>query len=235
MAAGVRWLVGRSWFRRLLLSWLAWLSRRLLLSWLPRRSLPSRLGRPLLAQRFRLSPLRRCWLLAKAVLALLLAWLAACCLVVAEPTVNRPVRSDAILVLGPPLVDGRLDEALRLAAGHYAGSVVISIGWAKGRQRIPACANDNPAYQVICFQPQPTTTRGEAEEIGRLARDRGWRSVLVVTSKYHVSRARLIVSRCVPGTVRVLASSGELSWSDWLYQFAYQTGGFAKAFLHRQC
>lgn len=168
-------------------------------------------------------------------LALLVAWLGACILLVAEPTVNRPVRSDAILVLGPPLVDGRLDEALRLAAGHYAGTVVISIGWAKGRQRIPACANDNPAYRVICFQPQPTTTRGEAEEIGRLARTYGWHSVLVVTSRYHVSRARLIVSRCMPGTVRMIAAPAEPTLTGWLYQFAYQTGGFGKAFLHRQC
>jgi uncharacterized SAM-binding protein YcdF (DUF218 family) len=169
------------------------------------------------------------------VLALLLAWLAACYLVVAQPTVNEPVRSDAILVLGPPLVDGRLDEALRLAAAHYAGIVVISIGWDKGRQRVAACANDNPAYQVICFEPDPATTRGEAEEIGRLARERGWHSVLVVTSTYHVSRARLIVQRCMPGTVRVLAGTSRLSMDDWLYQFAYQTGGFAKAFLHRSC
>jgi len=197
--------------------------------------------RRLLARRFRpnrptrLSWLRRCWLLIKALLALALAWLAACYLVVAQPTVNKPVRSDAILVLGPPMVDGRLDEAFRLASAHYAGTVLISIGWDKGRQRIPACANDNPAYQVICFRPDPATTRGEAEEIGRLAREHGWHSVLVVTSKYHVSRARLIVGRCMPGSVRVLAPSSTLSVGDWLYQFAYQTGGFAKAFLHRSC
>jgi len=168
-------------------------------------------------------------------LALLLLWLVACFLVVAEPSVNKPVRSDAILVLGPPLVDGRLDEALRLAAAHYADTVVISIGWAKGLQRVAACANENPAYRVICFQPKPTTTRGEAEEIGSLARAHHWSSVLVVTSKYHVSRARLIVRRCMPGTVRMVATHGSMSLGDWVYQFAYQTGGFAKAFLHRGC
>lgn len=194
------------------------------------RRLLSRRTRPA-----RLSWRGRCWLLIKAVLALALAWLAACYLVVAQPAVNSPVRSDAILVLGPPLVDGRLDEALRLAEQHYAGTVVISIGWDKGLQRVAACANDNPAYQVICFRPDPATTRGEAEELGRLARSHGWHSVLVVTSKYHVSRARLIVQRCMPGSVRMLAAAGKPSVGGWLYQFAYQTGGFAKAFLHRSC
>ena len=55
-------------------------------------------------------------------LALALLWLTACFLVVAEPPADRPVRSDAILVLGSPPVDGRLDEALRLATAGYAGT-----------------------------------------------------------------------------------------------------------------
>jgi DUF218 domain len=169
------------------------------------------------------------------VLALAVLWFAACFLVVAEPSVDTPVHSDAILVLGPPTVDGRLDEALRLANAGYAATLVISIGWAPARRSIPACHNDNPAYQVICFQPNPTTTRGEAEEIGSLARAHHWTSVLVVTSRYHVSRARLIVQRCLPGRVRMVAVRGSMSLRDWAYQFAYQTGGFAKAGLHRSC
>jgi len=174
-------------------------------------------------------------LAAKAVLALVLLWLAACFLVVAEPTVNEPARADAIVVLGPPLVDGRLPTAFALAREHYANLVVISIGWPKGRQRIPACTQPPAGITVECFQPDPGTTRGEAEHIGALARARHWHSVLVVTSKYHVSRARLIVGRCVPGTVRLVAAPGTPSTSGWLYQFAYQTGGFAKALLHQGC
>jgi uncharacterized SAM-binding protein YcdF (DUF218 family) len=170
-----------------------------------------------------------------AVLALLLVWLAACFWLVAHPAQNRPVRSDAILVLGSPTVDGRLETGLRLADEGYAGTLVISIGWAKGRQRIAACADDNPRYRVICFQPDPTTTRGEAEELGRLARQNHWHSVLVVTSTYHLSRARLIVDRCMPGTVRMVAAPGEPSLKGWGYQFLYQTGGFAKALLHPSC
>ncbi|MBV9823474.1 MAG: hypothetical protein JO144_14665, partial [Actinobacteria bacterium] len=94
-----------------------------------------------------------------AVLALLLVWLVACFWLVMHPAENSPVRSDAILVLGSPTVDGRADEGVRLAEAGYAGTLVISIGWAKGRQRVPACADDNPRYRVICFQPDPTTTR----------------------------------------------------------------------------
>jgi uncharacterized SAM-binding protein YcdF (DUF218 family) len=180
-------------------------------------------------------PISRLRRLAAAVLVLLLVWLAACYLVVIRPRVNRPVPSDAILVLGSPTVDGRLEEGLRLADAGYADTLVISIGWAKGRQRIAACDDDDPRYRVICFQPDPTTTRGEAEEFGRLARERHWSSVLVVTSVYHVSRARLIVDRCMPGTVRMVATPARPSPRGWAYQFLYQTGGFAKALLHRSC
>lgn len=168
-------------------------------------------------------------------LVLALVWLAACYRVVVRPSVDRPVRSDAILVLGSPTVDGRLAKALELAEAGHAGTVVISIGWERGRQRIAACQDDNPRYRVICFQPDPPTTRGEAEELGRLARQRHWTSVLVVTSTYHVSRARLIVGRCMPGTVRMVAVPSTLSAGDWAYQFLYQTGGFAKALAHRDC
>jgi uncharacterized SAM-binding protein YcdF (DUF218 family) len=179
----------------------------------------------------------RRWLgrLVAAVLALLLVWVLGCYLLVVRPSVDRPVHSDAILVLGSPSVDGRLEQGLRLAADGYADTLVISIGWAKGRQRIAACADNDPRYRVICFQPDPTTTRGEAEELGRLARQQHWKSVLVVTSTYHLSRARLIVNRCMPGTVRMVAAPGKPSLRGWAYQFAYQTGGFAKAVLHPSC
>lgn len=180
---------------------------------------------------------RRRWRrwLGATLAGLLVLWLAACFLVVYEPTINHVSRADAILVLGPPDVDGRVTEAYALARAHYAGTVVISVESDEQQQKKSACRNENPAYQVICFQPSPKTTRGEAEELGRLARQRHWTSVIVVTSKYHVSRARLIVGRCLPGKVMVIAAPGKPSALTWAYQFLYQTGGYAKAWLHRSC
>ncbi len=183
-------------------------------------------------------PRRRRWLL-RSVLALFVLWLIACFLVVAEPTVNKPAKVDAIVVLGPPGVDGRVTEALSLAKQKYADTVVISVGdgvsvgGPAGARS--ACRNDNPAYQVICFQPSPTTTRGEAEELGRLVARHHWNSLIVVTSTYHISRGRLIVQRCVPAKVLMVAAPGKPSATEWAYQFLYQTGGFVKAFLHPKC
>ncbi len=173
--------------------------------------------------------------LVKIVLALLAIWLVGCYLVVAEPTVNKPEKVDAILVLGPPNVDDRAQAAYALARARYASTVVVSVESERQLQLTSACRNKNPAYQVICFQPDPATTRGEAREIGRLAEKHGWKSIIVVTSKYHVSRARLIVDRCLPGTVLMVAAPGKPSATKWAYEFAYQSGAYVKAFLHRSC
>jgi uncharacterized SAM-binding protein YcdF (DUF218 family) len=174
--------------------------------------------------------------LLQVLLALVALWLLACVLVVLEPTENKVQRVDAILVLGPPDVDGRTAAAYALAARHYAGTVVVSVESDLQQQGKYACRNLNPTYQVICFQPVPKTTLGEAREIRALAAEHHWNSIIVVTSKYHVSRARLIVQRCLPGKkVLVVASPGTPSAAGWAYQFAYQSAGFVKAFLHGGC
>src|SRR6185437_10525296 len=132
-------------------------------------------------------------------LAVLVIWLLGCYLVLVEPTVNKPAKADAILVLGPPDVDGRAEAAYALARAHYAGTVVISVQSGLQQQVKGACRNQNPDYQVICFQSDPGTTRGEAHEIAQLARTHHWRTVIVITSTYHISRARMIIERCLPG------------------------------------
>jgi hypothetical protein len=56
----------------------------------------------------------------------------------------------------------------------------------------------DPAHpEVVAVVPEPSTTRGEARAVSGLAADRGWREILVVTSTYHLPRARLIFRRRV--------------------------------------
>jgi uncharacterized SAM-binding protein YcdF (DUF218 family) len=168
-------------------------------------------------------------------LAVLVIWLLGCYLVLVEPTVNKPARADAILVLGPPDLDGRAEAAYALARAHYAGTVVVSVQSDLQQQVKGACRNQNPDYQVICFQPDPGTTRGEAHEIAQLARTHRWRTVIVITSTYHISRARMIIERCLPGTVLMVAAPGRPAISTWAKQFLYQTGAYLKAFAHPGC
>ena len=103
----------------------------------------------------------------------------------------------------------------------------------RAAQRV--CDTPPAAVSVTCFTPDPATTQGEAQNIRRLAAARHWTTIIVVTSTYHVSRARLIISRCFDGQLEVVAARAHISPLVWAYQFAYQTGGYVKAALHPRC
>ncbi len=87
---------------------------------------------------------------------------------------------------------------------------------------------------LLCFHPDPGTTRGEAQWIGTEGRARGWKSVILVTTPDQAYRARLRVGRCFPGKVYVATSA--LPWHYWFRQIPYQWGATAKALVwERSC
>ena len=71
------------------------------------------------------------------------------------------------------------------------------------------------AFRTICFKPHPYSTWGEAETIGRMARLRGWRSVVVVSSTYHIFRAKLLFRRCFAGRVDAVGARPRLHDFVW--------------------
>ena len=147
------------------------------------------------------------------------------------PDQGMPARVSAIVMLNGP--GDRLDTALNLAWQHRAPFVVISRGspaYGHGGD----CAPSIPHVTVICFDPNPSTTKGEAEYVGRLARNYHWQSIALVTITPQDSRGRLRVERCFAGPVYVVTAP--LSLSAWPYQIAYEWGATAKALiLQRSC
>jgi uncharacterized SAM-binding protein YcdF (DUF218 family) len=141
-----------------------------------------------------------------------------------------PARADAIIELGGP---GNRDEAaLGLARKHEAPVLVQStVASEAGTDK---CLPPVPDVTIMCFHADPGTTRGEAQYIGTLAAQRGWRSVILVTSRDHAWRARLRVMRCFHGDVYV--STTPLPAWAWPRQIAYQWAASAKAMLlEREC
>ena len=181
--------------------------------------------------------MRRRWLRRGLLAAgvLVVAWLVACFLVVFDPTVNRATRADAVVVLGPPTEDNRLETGLTLISQGYASNLVISINSPNQRRARAVCAQPPGGVSVTCFTPDPATTQGEAQQIRRLAAAQHWNAVIVVTSTYHVSRARMIIKRCFDGRLEVVAARSHISPLGWAYQFAYQTGGYLKAAINWGC
>jgi uncharacterized SAM-binding protein YcdF (DUF218 family) len=106
-----------------------------------------------------------------------------------------PRRADAIVVLSGG--QHRLDEGVRLWREGVVPTLAISDG------RNPGWPEANRLCgrpRVRCFDPSPYSTRGEA----RWTAEQGWSSVVVVTSTYHVRRARELFDRCVDGRLAVV-------------------------------
>ena len=145
----------------------------------------------------------------KLLLLLLCAWLAVSAVLFVWPHEDRARRSDAIVVLSGGR-NSRLDPALALIRERVAPVLVISDGldplWPKANR----LCRRGASFRVICFTPDPDSTRGEAEAVAALAARRGWRSLVVVTSTYHVTRARLLFRRCFRGRLAVTGTSYSL-------------------------
>jgi uncharacterized SAM-binding protein YcdF (DUF218 family) len=97
----------------------------------------------------------------------------------------------------------RLRKAVELAAAGAAPTLVVVRAEAVAPELLVA---GSLPFELLSVVPEPATTRGEARAVARLAVERGWRRVLVVTSTYHVPRARLIFQRCVAGELAFVSA-----------------------------
>jgi uncharacterized SAM-binding protein YcdF (DUF218 family) len=148
--------------------------------------------------------------LARGVLALLLvAWLVATAVLFVWPDEDEPRSADAVVVLSG-VRDARLAKGLELMRSGVGRTLVISDGEARGWAEANRLCAGQAAFRVVCFRPRPYSTHGEAADVARLARARGWRSLVVVTSRYHVTRARLLFRRCLESSVGGVAAKTSL-------------------------
>ena len=164
-------------------------------------------------------------LLASAALALAVLSVATARLFVWPPH-GMPARVDAIVMLNGP--GDRLDTALKLAWEGRAPVVVVSQSspfWGHGS----ICAPKIPDVRVICFDPSPATTRGEAEFAARLAKRYHWHSIALVTTAPQDTRARLRMRRCYAGHVYV--ANAPLATYQWPGEVVYEWAATIKALL----
>jgi uncharacterized SAM-binding protein YcdF (DUF218 family) len=161
---------------------------------------------------------RRAGRLARGALATvlvvgLLLGLLALPLTVFPDSVAVPRDADVVVVLGGGQGE-RIATARALmdrTVGPPAGLLLLSdVGPAVGDGPNPLCGTAEPGYAIACFVPDPLTTAGEAEAIGRLAERQGWERIAIVTTSYHVTRARARVARCVEAEVVAVAAAPDL-------------------------
>lgn len=151
------------------------------------------------------------------------------------PSTDVPQQADAVVLF----VGGRgerLALAERLMAAGVAPNLVIPNGtapeWPAGNR---ACSDVRP-YQVHCPRPHPDTTRGEARTIAALAKEKGWRRIVAVTSSYQLSRARLLLGRCFDGDVLSARAHPDLSAPAWARRIGHEWFAWTDAMtLARSC
>jgi hypothetical protein len=164
-----------------------------------------------------------------ALVVIIVAFCAATARLFIWPPQGMPPRVSAIVMLDGP--GNALDVAVRLAVRHRAPFLVISQGTPASRDPCPRQVRE---VTLICFNPVPATTQGEAEFIGRLAKKYRWQSVAVVAITPQASRARLRVERCFAGQVYVVTAP--LTRSTWPYQITYEWAALVKALvMQRGC
>jgi uncharacterized SAM-binding protein YcdF (DUF218 family) len=144
------------------------------------------------------------------------------------PPADAPERADAVVIFAGGRGE-RLAAAERLMDAGLAPNLVIPNGtapeWPAGNR---SCSADLP-YEVHCPRPEPDTTRGEARAIASLAEEKGWTRVIVVTSSYQLTRARLLLGRCFGGETDGARAQPKLSALDWARRVAHEWLGWTQA------
>jgi uncharacterized SAM-binding protein YcdF (DUF218 family) len=184
-------------------------------------------GRPRWRRRIRRSLVSFCVLLIVSAIAGVPVYV--------RPQVDQLRHADAILVLGGDVYD-RYPFGLGLGVEGWAPIVVISNPHGSRDEWLSNfCATPHPPLTLQCFVPDPPTTKGEARELRRLAASYGWRTVIVVTYRPHISRARFILQQCFDGDLIMVASPTNISVAKWAFQYVYQTAGYITALLQPGC
>jgi len=157
----------------------------------------------------------------------MVVWLIACTAVFAFPRVDVPSQSDATYFLSSTGGHAALLDRPDLRSGEVVVSRPQSIASWPGYQ---PCEE----LRLTCLTPSPETTQGEVEAFSRLAKERRWSSVTVVSQTSHVPRIRILMGRCFPGTVRVVAIPEHGLWT-WLRAYMYETGAMLKVAVTPGC
>jgi uncharacterized SAM-binding protein YcdF (DUF218 family) len=162
-----------------------------------------------------------------------LAWAVLAAVLFLWPPRHVPQHADAVIVLagarGP-----RLTRGLALARRGVAPVLVISDAWSPTWvEANRLCAGRPAPAPVLCFHPDPYSTRGEARSVARLAANHHWTSVLVVTSRYHIVRAGIIFDRCFGGAV--YTEGARQSFVSRLIAVPLETLKLAYAYVYRGC
>ncbi|MCP4222711.1 MAG: YdcF family protein [Actinomycetia bacterium] len=149
---------------------------------------------------------------------------------VVRPRTVSPDQVDAVVVLAGSGGE-RARTALALIDDGVAPVLVINAGnqdWGVGWEELaPLCqeaqqtqadggGSERLGPEVICVTVSPDNTAGEAQTISALATERGWQSLALVTSDYHLHRATIRFERCFAGEIVPVSAPSAIGRSVYI-------------------
>src|ERR1700712_958876 len=166
-------------------------------------------------------PARRGWLRATIVAGLAIVFVGSGIGFIAflsqlHGTEEKPAqKADGIVVLTGG--SSRVSDAMELLAGGYGGRLLISgVHPTNAASDISRSLSDNQSLLTCCvdLDRSAINTRSNAAETRRWARERGFKSLIVVTSNYHMPRAIVELSHAMPDVELIPFSVIGDKWRD---------------------
>jgi uncharacterized SAM-binding protein YcdF (DUF218 family) len=146
-------------------------------------------------------------------------------------------KSDAIILLSDDnFYADRATRAAELYRQNLAATVVASGIRLRPHAGISELMTHDliergvPKERIVPFPQDADDTREEAEALKTLVAQKGWKSVIIVTSNYHTRRARYIFRKVFPSDVKIAMASArdaDFDPSNW-----YQHRRAVKRFQH---
>jgi uncharacterized SAM-binding protein YcdF (DUF218 family) len=112
--------------------------------------------------------------------------------------------ADGIVVLTGG--SSRVSDAVDLLASGYGKRLLISgVHWSTGTGELSRSLRDSKSWLACCvdLDYSAVDTRGNAAETRRWAQERGFRSLIVVTSNYHMPRAIVEFTHSMPDVLLI--------------------------------
>src|SRR3954469_5169722 len=129
--------------------------------------------------------------------------------------VSPSSKADGIVVLTGG--SSRVSDAMELLAGGYGKRLLISgVHPTNAASDISRSLSDNQSLLSCCvdLDRSAVNTRSNAAETRRWARERGFKSLIVVTSNYHMPRAIVELSHAMPDIALIPFSVIGEKWRD---------------------
>lgn len=174
------------------------------------------------------------WIIAGVLLtiAIVFGWITIA--LFASPTVDDPGQADAIVMLAGG--KRRLPKVVELVGDGVADTVVLASKWVPPVWASSPCNTREspfgPGVRVLCFEPDPSSTRGEARFVAELAEAQGWDSLVVVASTDQVTRARMLFERCWDGELAIV---GVDHHQPFPVRAVYEWAAMAKVLVNTGC